>query len=83
MAKTIEITELDLKNIKSNIISYMKKDETFKDYDFEASGLNTLIDILAVNTHHNSFYMNMLTNEMFLDTARIRENVVSKAKLLN
>jgi hypothetical protein len=83
MAKTIEITELDLKNIKSNIISYMKKDETFKDYDFEASGLNTLIDILAVNTHHNSYYMNMLTNEMFLDTARIRENVVSKAKLLN
>jgi len=83
MSKTIEITELDFSNIKASIINYMKKDSTFKDYDFEASGLNTLIDLLATNTHINSYYLNMLTNEMFLDTARIRENVVSKAKLLN
>ena len=83
MAKTIEISELDFDNIKQSIISYMSSKPEFKDYDFKASGLNTLIDILATNTHINSYYMNAISNEMFLDTARIRDNVVSKAKMLN
>lgn len=83
MAKTIQITELDFDDIKSNIIEHMSSNTAFKDYDFNASGLNTLIDILATNTHMNAYYMNMISNEMFLDTARIRDNVVSKAKMLN
>ena len=83
MAKTIEITELDFEEIKTSIINYMSSKKEFKDYDFQASGLNTLIDILATNTHINSYYMNAISNEMFLDTARIRDNVVSKAKMLN
>ena len=82
MARTIQISDLDFKDIKQNIISYMKNDPTFADYDFEASGLNTLMDILSYNTHYTSYYLNMVANEMFLDTARIRENVVSRAKML-
>tara|TARA_E500000178_G_scaffold333840_1_gene369197 strand:+ start:963 stop:2831 length:1869 start_codon:yes stop_codon:yes gene_type:complete len=82
MARTIQISDLDFKDIKKNIISYMKNDPTFVDYDFEASGLNTLMDILSYNTHYTSYYLNMVANEMFLDTARMRENVVSRAKML-
>lgn len=83
MSKTIQITELDFDDIKSNIIQHMSSNPEFKDYNFNASGLNTIIDILATNTHMNAYYMNMISNEMFLDTARIRDNVVSKAKMLN
>jgi hypothetical protein len=82
MARTIQISDLDFKDIKQNIIEYMKNDPTFSDYDFEASGLNTLVDILSYNTHYTSYYLNMIANEMFLDTARMRENVVSRAKML-
>jgi hypothetical protein len=80
----IKLTELDFDNIKLSIINYMKShpDKTFNTYDFEGSGLNTLIDLLAYNTHHQAFYLNMVANEMFLDTAKLRENVVSKSKLL-
>ena len=70
MARTIQISDLDFKDIKKNIIAYMKNDPTFVDYDFEASGLNTLMDILSYNTHYTSYYLNMVANEMFLDTAR-------------
>jgi hypothetical protein len=56
--------------------------KTFNSYDFEGSGLNSLIDILAYNTHHHAYYLNMIASEMFLDTAQIRENVISKCKLL-
>ena len=82
MAKNIQISELDFSNIKSSIKQYMKNDPTFKDYDFEGSGLSTLTDLLSYNTYYNSFYLNMISNEMFLDTARLRDNVVAKAKLL-
>ena len=82
MAKNIQISELDFSSIKSNIKAYMKSDPTFKDYDFEGSGLSTLTDILSYNTYYNSFYLNMVSNEMFLDTARLRNNVVAKAKML-
>jgi len=82
MAKNINISELDFEAIKSSIKDYMKSDETFRDYNFEGSALDTLTDILGYNTYYNSFYLNMMANEMFLDTARIRDNVVSKAKLL-
>jgi len=82
MAKNIQISELDFSSIKSSIKEYMKSDPTFKDYDFEGSGLSTLTDLLSYNTYYNSFYLNMVSNEMFLDTARLRDNVVAKSKLL-
>jgi hypothetical protein len=85
MEKNIKVAELDFKEIKSSIINYMKNhptNKTFNSYDFEGSGLNSLIDILAYNTHHHAYYLNMIASEMFLDTAQIRENVISKCKLL-
>lgn len=78
----IQLSELDFTGIKSSIINYLKSQDTFKDYNFAGSGLSHLIDILAYNTQYNAFYLNMVGNEMFLDTALQRESVVSHAKLL-
>ena len=82
MSKNINISELDFNSIKNSITNYMAADETFSDYSFEGSALSSLTDLLAYNTYYNSFYLNMIANEMFLDTARMRNNVASKAKLL-
>jgi hypothetical protein len=76
------VTELDFEQIKSNLKKFLKTQDEFTDYNFEASGLNVLIDLLAYNTHINSFYLNMIANEMFLDSATLRESVVSHAKML-
>lgn len=74
---------LDFDTIKSNLKTFLKSQDTFKDYNFEGSGLSVLLDVLAYNTQYNSFYLNMVANEMFLDTALQRSSVVSHAKLLN
>ena len=79
----LNTTELDFEKIKTNLKSYLKNsDSTFKDYDFEGSGLNHLIDILAYNTHYNAINAHMSVNESFIDTAQVRSNVVSHAKLV-
>lgn len=75
-------TELDFDNIKKDIIDHFKLNTTFSDYNFEGSALNTLIDVLAYNTHTNAYYANMIHNESFLDTAQKRSSVVSIAKEL-
>jgi len=76
-------TELDFEKIKNNLISYFKRqDGPFKDYDFTGSGLDHLLDILAYNTHYNAMNAHMAMNESFLDSAQVRGNVVSRAKLL-
>jgi hypothetical protein len=82
MPKNIQISELDFNSIKNSIANYMSSDESFSDYNFEGSALSTMTDLLSYNTYYNSFYLNMIANEMFLDTARMRNNVASKAKLL-
>lgn len=78
----IQITELEFQTIKENLKNYLTSREEFTDYDFEGSGLNILLDILAYNTHYMSYYTNMVANEMFLDTADLRQSVVSHAKML-
>ena len=80
---SINIAELDFDSIKQNLKSYLRKQEIFNDYDFESSTLSIILDILSYNTHYNAYYMNMIANEMFLDTAIKRGSVVSHAKLLN
>lgn len=80
---SINIAELDFDLIKSNFKSYLQNQDTFKDYDFEGSSLSIILDILAYNTHYNAFYLNMVANEMFLDTAIKRSSAISHAKLLN
>ena len=79
----IAITDLEFDAIKSNLKDYLKAQDTFQDYDFEGSGMDVLMDILAYNTHYMGYYANMLANEMFMDTASLRESVVSHAKHLN
>ncbi len=84
MAKNnLNITALDFDDIKSSLKEYLKAQSTFKDYDFEGSGLNALLDILAYNTHYQAFYANMVANETFLDSATNRNSVISIAKHLN
>jgi hypothetical protein len=79
----IKITELDFNNIKSNFITYLQSQNTFKDYNFQGSAMSVLLDVLAYNTQYNAFYLNMVSNEMFLDSASQRSSVVSQAKLLD
>ena len=78
----LEVTEVDFEDIRSNLKSYLSSQTQFNDYDFEGSNISVLLDILAYNTHYNSFYTNMLANEMFLDTAQQRDSVVSRSKEL-
>jgi hypothetical protein len=78
----LQISDLDFDQIKTNLKAYLKQQSQFQDYNFEGSGLNILLDILAYNTHYNSYYLNMVANEAFLDTALLRDSVVSHAKTL-
>ena len=78
----IQITDLDFASVKQNFITFLKSQDTFKDYNFSGSALSTLLDVLTYNTQYNAYYMNMVANEMFLDTALQRGSVVSHAKLL-
>jgi hypothetical protein len=79
----LRVAELDFDTIKGNLRDYLRNQSQFSDYDFEGSGLNILLDILAYNTHYMAYYLNMVGNEMFLDSAILRDSVVSHAKNLN
>lgn len=79
----IQLSGLDFDVIKNNLRTFLQSQDTFKDYNFEGAGLSVLLDVLAYNTQYNAFYLNMVANEMFLDTALQRPSVVSHAKLLN
>ena len=79
----IQMTDLDFNTIKNNLKTYLQSQDTLKDYNYEGSALSTLLDILAYNTQYNAYYLNMVGNEMFLDTALQRASVVSHAKMLN
>ena len=78
----IQMTDLDFNNIKNSLKTYLQSQDTLKDYNYEGSALSTLLDVLAYNTQYNSFYLNQVANEMFLDTAIQRGSVVSQAKVL-
>lgn len=79
----IQVTDLDFNNIKNNLKTYLQSQDILKDYNYEGSALSTLLDILAYNTQYNAYYLNMVANEMFLDSSLLRSSVVSHAKLLN
>ena len=80
---TQPFTNLDFNAVKTNLKSYLSGQDQFKDYDFEGSNMNVLLDILAYNTFQNNFYTNMAISEMFLDSAQLRDSIVSHAKELN
>ena len=79
MATTIKSTALDFANIKTNLKTYLQNSTEFADYDFEASGLSNILDVLAYNTHINALTSNFALNESFLGTAQLRSSVVSLA----
>lgn len=76
------VTDTDFDTIKASLIAYLRSQSKYNDYDFEGSGLSVLLDILAYNTHYNALLAHMLTNESFIDSAQLRPNVTSRAKLL-
>ena len=82
MVDRLRVTELDFDTIKTNLKSFLQQQSEFSDYDFDGSGMSILLDILAYNTHYNAYYLNMVANEAFLDTALLRESAVSHAKTL-
>jgi hypothetical protein len=82
MANNLNVTELDFDQIKDNLKNYLKTQSDFNDYDFDGSGLSVLLDVLAYNTHYNAMVAHFALNEAFLDSAQIRGNVVTRAKLL-
>lgn len=76
----VNFSNLDFDQIKTSIKDYIRANSNFTDYDFEGSNLSTIIDTLAYNTYINSYNANMVTNEVFIDSATLRENVVSLAR---
>jgi hypothetical protein len=81
---SINLVGLDFSDIKGNLKDYLKRSNSpFRDYNYEGSNLSALLDLLAYNTYLNNYYLNMVASEMFLDTASLRDSVVSHAKELN
>ena len=80
MADRLNISELDFDLIKQNLKDFLRNQTEFQDYDFAGSGLNVLLDVLAYNTHYNAYYLNMVANESFMDSAALRNSVASHAK---
>lgn len=79
----LRVTELDFDSIKENLKTYLRSQSEFQDFDFEGSGMSVLLDILSYNTHYMGYYLNMVGNEMFLDTAQLRSSILSHAKSIN
>jgi len=82
MTTTIQSTDLDFDTIKLRLKEYFKKQNEFSDYDFEASALSNILDVLAYNTHFNGLITNFALNESFLNTAQLRSSIISHAEAL-
>lgn len=80
---SIVLTQLDFDSHKESLKQFLKSQDQFKDYDFDSANMTVMLDVLSYNTYLNTFYLNMIGNEMFLDSARLRDSVVSHAKELN
>ena len=76
----VNFTDLDFDQIKTSLKDYLKENSNFTDYDFEGSNLSNIIDVLAYNTYISSYNANMVSNEVFIDSATLRENVVALAR---
>jgi hypothetical protein len=79
----LQLTSIDFDGIKNDLKTFLSNQTELGDYNYESSTMQILLNLLAYNTYKNSFYLNMVGNEMFLDSAQIRNNVVSRAKMLN
>ena len=72
----LNVSDLDFDDIKTNLKTFLQNQAEFSDYNFEGSGFNILLDLLAYNTHYLGFNANMLANEMFLDTSSLRSSTI-------
>lgn len=79
----INLTSLDFDTHKASLKEYLRSQKRFADYDFDGANINVLLDVLSYTTFNNSFYLSMVANEMFLDSAELKDSVVSHAKELN
>ena len=77
------LTSLDFDTLKQNFKTYLSSQSVFQDYNFDASNISVLLDVMSYNSYLNSFYLNMVASEMFLDSAQKYDSVVSHAKELN
>lgn len=80
---SLNLSSLDFDTLKDNFKEYLKTQSVFKDYNFDGSNINVLLDVMTYNTHLNAFYLNMIASEMFLDSAQKYDSVISHAKELN
>ena len=80
MATTIKSTALDFNAIKSNLKQFLEESGEFTDYNFDGSGLSSILDVLAYNTHYNALTANFALNESFLSTAQLRSSILSLAE---
>tara|TARA_B100000575_G_scaffold211157_1_gene172137 strand:+ start:1909 stop:3702 length:1794 start_codon:yes stop_codon:yes gene_type:complete len=80
---SLSVANLDFSDIKGNLKQYLQSQDLLKDYDFEGSNMNVMLDILSYNTYMQNFYLNMVAAEGFIDSAQLRDSVVSHAKTLN
>jgi hypothetical protein len=80
---SISLVNLNFDEIKNNFKAYLRSNSSFRDVDFEGSNIAVLLDLLSYNTYLNAYYTNMVASEMFLDTAQLRDSIVSHAKELN
>ena len=78
----LTVADLDFDSIRSSLKTFLSSQTKFVDYDFEGSNMSVLLDLLAYNTHYNTFYLNMVGNEMFLKSAQLRNNVVERSQEL-
>ena len=80
---SLGLASLDFDTLKASLKTFLSSQSAFKDYDYEGSNMNVLLDVLSYNTYMNAFYLNMAMSEMFLDSAQLRSSVASHAKELN
>lgn len=80
---SLTLSSLDFDTLKDNFKEFLKTQSVFKDYDYDGSNISVLLDVMAYNSYLNSFYLNMVASEMFLDTAQKYDSVISHAKELN
>jgi hypothetical protein len=83
MSEKLIITDLDFETIKTNLKEFLSSQTTFLDYNFEGSALSILINLLSYNTYYSAYYTNMVANELFIDSAQVRNSLLSHSKSLN
>ena len=80
---SLVVSSLDFDTIRSSLVNFLRGQARFADLDFEGSNISVLLDLLSYNTYLNNFYTNLAISESFLDSAQLRDSVVSRAKELN